>query len=64
MLEQLHLLHAFLLHRTEVLLVGSTQICQYTDGRLDDVTERCHLIRLTDTRLKESHLCLFVEQPY
>ena len=44
--------------------MGSTEIGQHTDGRLDDVCQSAHLVGLTDASLKESHLCLFVEQPH
>ena len=63
-IEQLELLHALLLQRTEILLMGSTQIGQHTNGRLDDVTQRVHLTRLADTRFEQRHLCLFVKEPY
>ena len=63
-MHQFQFLHAFLLHRTEVLLMGRSKTGQYADGRLDDVTQGKHLTRLTDTCLEDTHLCLFVEQPH
>ena len=62
-MEQLHLLHTFLLHRAEILLVGGTQRGKDADGGLDDVGKRCHLIGLADACLEESHLRVFVEEP-
>ena len=63
-MHQFQFLHALLLHRTEVLLMGRSKTGQYADGRLDDVTQGKHLPRLTDTCLEDTHLCLFVEQPH
>ena len=63
MAEELHFLRTLLLHGTEVFLVGSTERCKYTDGRLDDVAERRHLVGLADASLKKAHLRMFVEQP-
>ena len=62
-MHQFELLHAFLLHRTEILLMGTTQGGEYTDGRLDDVAQGHHLTGLTDTCLEDTDLCLLVEQP-
>ena len=44
--------------------MGSTQRGKYADGGLDDVTQGEHLAWLTDTRLEDADLCLFVEEPY
>ena len=44
--------------------MGGTQRGQQTDGGLDNVCQRLHLVGLTDTSLKESYLRLFVEQPH
>ena len=63
-LEQRQLLHTLLLQRAEVLLMGGTQRCHHTDGGLDNVAQGLHLARLADTSLKESDLCLLVEQPH
>ena len=62
--EQLQFLHAFLVHITEILLMGTTQRCQHTYRGLNDVVKRQHLARLTDTCLEERHLCLLVQQPH
>ena len=62
--KQLQFFHTLLLHRTEIFLVGGTYGCQHSYGRLDDVCQSFHLARLTNTRLKESYLGLFVQQPY
>ena len=62
-MEELELLHAFFLHRTEVTLVSGSQIGQYTDGGLDDIVQRRHLIWFADTGFEKSHLRLFIQQP-
>ena len=48
-MEDDEFLPAFLLHGREVLLIGSTQIGQYGDGWLDDVTQGKQFARHTDT---------------
>ncbi len=62
--EENQFLSALLLHRREVLLMGSAYIGEHGDGRLDDVTKGKHLARLTDSRLEHAHLGLLVHQPY
>ena len=62
--KQLQLLHTFLVHIAEVLLMGAAQRCQHTDGGLNDVVQSQHLPRLTDTCLKQSNLGLLIQQPY
>ena len=59
-MEEDELLTALLLQGREVLLMGSSHIGQYSDGRLDDVAEGKHLTWLTDTSLEHAHLSLFV----
>ena len=44
--------------------MGGAQRGQQTDGGLDNVCQRLHLVGLTDTCLKESYLRLFVKQPH
>ena len=61
--EQLQLLHAFLLQRTEVLLMGSPQRCQHANGGLNDVGQSLHLAWLADTCFNECHVGLLIEQP-
>ena len=62
--HQFEFLHALLFHRTEVLLMGSPQTGEYTDGGRDDVAQGRHLTGLTDACLEDAHLGLFVQQPY
>ena len=62
--HQFHLLHALLLHRTEVLLMSSTQAGEHADGGLDDIAQSIHLSWLTDAGFEDAQLRLFVEQPY
>ncbi len=62
-MEEFELLFAFRFHRGEVLLMGITYVGEHGDGRLNDVAQCQHLSRHTDTRLEESHLGLFVEEP-
>ena len=40
--------------------MGTAQAGKYTDGRLDDIPQSEHLTRLTDARLKNTYLRLFV----
>ena len=56
--EELHLLHALLFYRTEVLLVGGPNVCEHTNGGLDDVVQGFHLARLTDASLEDAHTTL------
>ena len=62
--HQFEFLHTLLFHRTEVLLMGSTQAGEHADGGLDDVTQGIHLAWLADACLEDTHLRLFVQQPY
>ena len=62
--EQLQLLHALLVHRAKVLLVGGADGCEYAYGGLDNVVKCQHLARLADACLKDAHLRPLVEQPY
>ena len=62
-MEEQHLLHAFLLHGAEVLLMSSAQGGQYANGGLDDVCQLAHLVGLTDACLKKGYLVLLVQQP-
>ena len=62
--HQFQFLHTFLLHRTEVLLMGTTQTGKHADGGLDDISQCQHLTRLTDTSLEDTHLRLFIQQPH
>ena len=63
-MKQLQLLHALLLHGTEILLMGGSQRRQYANGRLDDGSQRLHLSWLADACFDERHVGLFVEQPH
>ena len=63
-MEEDEFLPAFLLHGREVFLMRSTQIGQYGDGWLDDVTQGKHFAWHTDTCLENAHLGLLVHQPY
>ena len=40
------------------------QAGKHANGRLNDIVQRHHLARLTDTSLEDAHLSLFVEQPH
>ena len=62
--EELQFLLAFLVHRSEILLMGRSHVGKHADGGLDDVAQCSHLARHTDARLEESHLRLFVQQPH
>ena len=62
--EQLQLLHTFLVKGTEVLLMGAAQRCQHADRGLDDVAQGQHLAWLADACLEEGHLGLLVQQPH
>ena len=62
--HQFEFLHALLLHRAEILLMGRAQTGEYADGGLDDVTQGRHLSWLADAGLEDADLRLLVQQPY
>ena len=55
-LEERQLLHALLLQRIEVLLMGASDVGQDADGRLDDGFQRPHFARFGDARLEDGQL--------
>ena len=44
--------------------MGRTQTGEDTNGGLNDVAQGRHLTWLADACLEDTHLCLFVQQPY
>ena len=63
-LEERHLLEALLLQRIKILLMGSTDIGEYTDIGLDDMPQGSHFTRHADARLEECDFRTLVEQPH
>ena len=59
-MKQHELLLALGFHRREVLLMGCSQIGEYSDSWLYDVTQGCHLTRLADTSLEHTYLSLLI----
>ena len=53
--EQLHLLIAFLLQRSEILIVLMADICDHTNSRTDDALQLLHLPGLAYSRLEDGN---------
>ena len=47
----------------EVLLMGISEVCQHGNRRLNDITQRQHLTRLTDACFENTHLGVLIQQP-
>ena len=63
-LEQGKLLHTLVRHGIKVLLMGTTDIRQDTDGGTDDAMQRFHFAHFGYARFENAQLRPFVHQPY
>ena len=62
-LEQSQLFHTLVRHRKEILLMGTSDIRQHTNGRTNDALQRLHFSHFGNTRLKDTQFCRFIHQP-
>ena len=62
-LEELQFLQALLLHRIEILLMGSTQTGENSQRGLDDTLKAGHLAWLRDCSLEDAYLTFLPQAP-
>ena len=63
-MEEFYLLVTLIFNRREILLVSRTKGGEHANRRLNNIAQSHHLARLTYSRLKDTDLCILVQEQY